>query len=267
MGCWGIGSFENDGAMDWVGELERTQDLAAVARVLCTPRNGEYVEVDEGSASLAAAEVVAALLGKPSSELPLEVARWISEHRGLEAGTYRENALSHARAILSGNSELRALWEQDESEFPFWKARVEALIARLGADLMVRALAALSRGVLDTVPQDEEGVTYAHKIDKAETRIDWSRAAAEVHNHIRGLSPDPGAWFAATLGKSEERIKVLRSTLTDGGGTPGSVLDENLAVACGSGAVRLIEVQRGGKQPMKAAEFLRGLRTPLRKIE
>jgi methionyl-tRNA formyltransferase len=144
-------------------------------------------------------------------------------------------------------------------------------LARLGADLMARALAALSRGVLDTRPQPEEGVTYARKIDKAETRIDWSRPANEVHNHIRGLSPEPGAWFEADFGKRPERVKVLRSTLADGaaapgampGSVPGTVIDGNLTVACGFGAVRLLELQRAGKQPVKAAEFLRGLRAPL----
>ena len=85
-------------------------------------------------------------------------------------------------------------------------------LSRLGADLMGRALAALSRGGLDFTPQAADGVTYAKKIDKAETRIDWSRPAAEVHNHIRGLSPDPGAWFEADFGKGPERIRALRST-------------------------------------------------------
>jgi methionyl-tRNA formyltransferase len=136
-------------------------------------------------------------------------------------------------------------------------------LARLGADLMARALSALSRGVLDTRPQPEEGATYARKLDKSETRVDWSRPAAEVHNHIRGLSPDPGAWFETDFGKGPERVKVLRSTLADGRGTPGAILDQNLAVACGSGAVRLVELQRAGKQPVKAAEFRRGLRAPL----
>ena len=138
-------------------------------------------------------------------------------------------------------------------------------LARLGADLMVRALAALSRGVLDTAPQSEDGVTYAKKIDKSETRIDWTCPAIDVHNHIRGLSPDPGAWFAADFGKGEERVKVLRSTLADGAGDPGSILDDNLSVACGTGAIRLLELQRGGKKPAKTAEFQRGLRLlPLR---
>ena len=136
-------------------------------------------------------------------------------------------------------------------------------LAGLGADLMVRALAALSRGVLGFTPQAEDGVTYASKIDKAETRIDWSRPAAEVHNHIRGLSPDPGAWFEADLGKQRERIKVLRSTLAEGSGAPGDVVDDRLTIACGTGSVRLVEVQRAGKGPVTAAEFLRGLRAPL----
>jgi methionyl-tRNA formyltransferase len=136
-------------------------------------------------------------------------------------------------------------------------------LAGLGAGLMVRALAALSRGGLDFTPQAEDGVTYAMKIDKGETRIDWSRSAAEVHNHIRGLSPDPGAWFEADLGKGAERVRALRSTLAEGAGAPGTVLDDSLTVACGSGAVRLTEVQKAGKQPAKAAEFLRGLRAPL----
>ena len=131
-------------------------------------------------------------------------------------------------------------------------------LARLGADLVVRALAALSRGGLRFVPQADAGVTYARKIEKSETRIDWSRPAPEVHNHIRGLSPDPGAWLEADLGKGPERIKVLRSTLADGSGAPGKVLDAALTVACGSGAVRLLELQRAGKQPLKADEFLRG---------
>jgi methionyl-tRNA formyltransferase len=127
-------------------------------------------------------------------------------------------------------------------------------LAALGADLMVRALAALSRGVLGFTPQGGEGATYARKIDKGETRIDWSRPARDVHNHIRGLSPDPGAWFE--LGG--DRVKVLRSMLADGNGAPGTVLDSGLTVACGGGAVRLLNLQRAGKTPLPVADFLRG---------
>ena len=133
-------------------------------------------------------------------------------------------------------------------------------LSRLGADLMARALAALSRGGLSFTPQPADGVTYARKIDKGETRIDWSRPSAEVHNHIRGLSPDPGAWFEADFGRGAERIKVLRSTIAEGAGTPGALIGSDLTVACGTGAVRLAEVQRAGKQPVKAAAFLAGVR-------
>ena len=124
----------------------------------------------------------------------------------------------------------------------------------LGADLMVRALAALERGGLAFTPQPDQGVTYARKIDKAETRIDWSRPASEVHNHIRGLSPFPGAWFEL----DGVRVKVLRSTLAEGTGEPGTALDDRLTIACGAGAVRLLELQRAGKAPMAAEAFLRG---------
>jgi len=129
------------------------------------------------------------------------------------------------------------------------------LLARRGADLMVRALGALERGSLQLTPQPQEGVTYAAKIDKGETRIDWTRPWKAVHDHIRGLSPFPGAWFELA---GAGRIKVLRTTNGEGAGAPGAVLDERLTVACGEGAVRLVEVQRAGKQPMKAGEFLRG---------
>ncbi len=128
------------------------------------------------------------------------------------------------------------------------------VLARLGADLMPRALAAAERGTLSLTPQPESGVTYAGKIRKEESRIDWSRPWREVHNHIRGLSPFPGAWFEL----DGTRIKVLRSAKGEGHGAPGMVLDDALTVACGGGAVRLLEVQRAGGKPMPAGEFLRG---------
>jgi methionyl-tRNA formyltransferase len=131
-------------------------------------------------------------------------------------------------------------------------------LARLGADAMARALAALERGSLDCTPQPDEGVTYARKIDKAEARIDWSRPARSVHDQIRGLSPHPGAWCAMATGGKTERVKVLRSALAEGSGPPGAVLDDELTVACGAGAVRLLELQRPGRKPVCAAELLRG---------
>ena len=130
------------------------------------------------------------------------------------------------------------------------------VLARVGAGLMTRALVAAERGSLQLTPQPEQGVTYAEKILKSETRIDWSRPAAAVHDHIRGLSPWPGAWFE----HEGVRVKVLRSTLAQGGSEPGTVLDDRLTIACGDGTVRLVLVQRAGKQPMSADEFLRGAR-------
>jgi methionyl-tRNA formyltransferase len=128
-------------------------------------------------------------------------------------------------------------------------------LARLGADLMLRALAALEKGQLQLTPQAAEGVTYANKIDKSETRIDWAKPWNEVHNHCRGLSPFPGAWCEFP---SAGRVKILRTTKGAGSGPPGRVLDDKLTVACESGAVRLLQLQRAGKQPMAADEFLRG---------
>jgi methionyl-tRNA formyltransferase len=128
----------------------------------------------------------------------------------------------------------------------------------VGADLMSRALAALERGSLTFTPQAEAGVTYAHKIDKAEARIDWSKPAEDVHNLIRGMSPFPGAWFELELGGQLTRVKALRSTRGTGSGAPGKILPD-LTIACGAGAVRLLSVQREGKAAMDAATFLRGV--------
>lgn len=133
------------------------------------------------------------------------------------------------------------------------------MLARQGGDLLVRALAALERGSLDCKPQTQEGVTYAKKIEKAETRIDWTRPASEVHNHIRGLSPWPGAWFEMEFGGKTERVKVLRAERASGSGAPGSLIADSLTIACGSGAVRLLQLQRAGKKPMERQEFLRGV--------
>jgi methionyl-tRNA formyltransferase len=127
-------------------------------------------------------------------------------------------------------------------------------LAAMGAGLMPRALAALERGTLTLTPQPEAGVTYAEKISKGETRIDWSKPAKAVHDHIRGLSPFPGAWFEA----EGARIKVLRSTQAQCSGAPGTVLEDGLTIACGEGAVRLLELQRAGKQAMKVEDFQRG---------
>lgn len=177
------------------------------------------------------------------------------------------------RAIMAGDSETAVAIMQMEEGLdtgPVCLAEHVAIgsdmtagdlhdvLAQTGADLMVRALAALERGSLDATPQPADGVSYAEKITKGEARIDFSKSARTVHNQIRGLSPFPGAWFEATRDNKTERIKALRSTLADGSGAPGEVLDDVLTIACGSGAVQLIVVQRAGKKPAPVSEFLKG---------
>ncbi len=137
-------------------------------------------------------------------------------------------------------------------------------LAASGADLMVEALAELEKGTLPEHQQPEDGVTYARKIEKSECQIDFSKSAEEVHNHIRGVAPFPGAWFMATdsAGK-KDRIKVLKSERAEGSGPTGTVLDDRLTIACGEGAVRLLQVQRAGRRISEADEFLRGF--PLKK--
>lgn len=182
------------------------------------------------------------------------------------------------RAIMSGDAETGVMTMQMEAGLDTGPVLLTARtpigidetegelrerLSKLGAPLMVVTLARLADGSLQAVPQSTEGVIYAAKIDKAEARIDFARAAADVHNTIRGLSPVPGAWFEVTVDGRAERIKVLRATLAEGRGAPGEVLDaQALTIACGAGAVRLLEVQRAGKRPVSAADFLRGLPLP-----
>ena len=129
------------------------------------------------------------------------------------------------------------------------------MLAPLGARLMLVALGALKRGSLQLTPQPADGATYATKIDKSETRIDWGKPWNVVHDHCRGLSPFPGAWFEL----AGNRVKVLRTTKGEGKGAPGTVLDDRLTIACREGALRIVELQRSGGRPMHADEFLRGM--------
>jgi len=135
-------------------------------------------------------------------------------------------------------------------------------LARLGGDLMARAIGALERGKLQLTRQSEEGVTYAAKIDKAEARIDWDKPAHAVLRHIHGLSPFPGAWCEIPIDGEQVRVKILRCAQVDGAGAPGQLLDDHLTVACAGGAIRILELQRASGKPMKAKDFLRG--TPLK---
>ncbi|MFM8701541.1 MAG: methionyl-tRNA formyltransferase [Hyphomicrobiales bacterium] len=136
------------------------------------------------------------------------------------------------------------------------------ILARLGADLMVRALAALGRGGLSFREQSTEGVTYARKISNDECKIDWSASVQTIHDHIRGLAPFPGAYTMIDLGKGAERVKILRATRTEGVGVPGQILDDALTIACGNGALRLLDLQRAGAKALPADLFLRGVSLP-----
>ena len=131
-------------------------------------------------------------------------------------------------------------------------------LAAVGSRMLPVALAAIERGGARETPQSEEGVTYAKKIKAAEARIDWTRPAAEIDRHIRGLSPFPGAWFEAPSDKGSVRVKALLSRVEDGDGEAGAALDDALLIACGDGAVRLLKAQREGKGAQDADVFLRG---------
>jgi methionyl-tRNA formyltransferase len=141
-------------------------------------------------------------------------------------------------------------------------------LARLGGDLMGRAIGALERGKLQLTRQGEEGVTYAAKIEKAEARIHWNKPARAVLRHIHGLSPFPGAWYEIPIDGEPARVKILRCAMADGSGASGEVLDDHLTIACSEGAIRILELQRAGKAPMRADQFLRGtqLKPPMRLV-
>ena len=129
-------------------------------------------------------------------------------------------------------------------------------LAELGAQLMVGTLRDLAIHV--PVAQDDEDATYAPKIDKAEARIDWNKSAEEIERLARGLAPFPGAWFEMDGANGTERVKLLRAQMTEGSGDAGEVLDEDFTIACGTGAIRPVRLQRAGKPAMDRADFLRG---------
>lgn len=177
------------------------------------------------------------------------------------------------RAIMAGDTETGMMVMQMEKGLDTGPVALTAHVAiepnmtagelhdslmLAGARLMREAMLKLEDGDLPLTPQAEDGVLYAAKIDKAETRIQFSRSSQDVHNHIRGLSPFPGAWFEMEIGGKPERVKVLATEMASGMGEAGSVLDDALTIACASGAVRLLRLQKAGGKPMLAAEFLRG---------
>uniref|UniRef100_UPI0025E0BDBF methionyl-tRNA formyltransferase n=1 Tax=uncultured Sphingomonas sp. TaxID=158754 RepID=UPI0025E0BDBF len=183
---------------------------------------------------------------------------------------YRGAAPIH-RAILAGDELTGVTIMQMEAgldtgpmllrgELPVGRrtaGELTAELAQLGARLMVDYLA--DPAAHPPVPQPEDGVTYAAKIDKAEARIDWTAAAEQVERQVRAFAPAPGAWFEV----GGERLKLLTAEVADGAGQPGEVLDEALTVACGSGAIRPTLLQRAGRGPMSPADLLRGFAVPV----
>lgn len=174
------------------------------------------------------------------------------------------------RAILAGDAETGVTIMQMERGLdtgPMWRARVTPVSAKsagalitelgaMGAALMVEVLADLGR--LIAVPQPDDGVTYAHKIDKAEARLDWTHAAIDLERAVRAFDPAPGAWFEA----HGERVKLLAAEVVEGADLPGTVLDDRLTIACGAGALRPSRVQRAGKPAMAVRDLLNGWPIP-----
>ncbi|MDX1580655.1 MAG: methionyl-tRNA formyltransferase, partial [Alphaproteobacteria bacterium] len=137
---------------------------------------------------------------------------------------------------------------------------VHDALAKAAKEPLISTLNKLERGKAEATPQNDEDATYAKKIRKDETKIDWSEPAKVVDQRIRALSPFPGAWFEA----DGERIKALRSRVVDQQGEPGDVIDNTeLVIACGEGAIQLLELQRAGKKPARAEEVLRGFSLPV----
>jgi len=180
------------------------------------------------------------------------------------------------RAIMAGDSKTGVMVMKMESGLDTGPVAMTATVpirpettagmlhddlAGVGAKLMVEAMVALEAGELILTPQSEDGVTYASKIDKNETRIDWSADAEAVVRHIHGLSPFPGAWCEMPLGDkrgSDVRVKILNASVEPANGSFGNTLDDKLIVACGNGSVRLLTLQKAGSKAMNAEEFLRG---------
>ena len=253
------------------GKKHRPGPVQARAEVLGLPvRHPVSLKTPEAQAEFAAlnaevAVVVAYGLILPQPVLDAPVCGCLNIHASL-LPRWRGAAPIH-RAVMTGDDETGVCIMRMEAGLdtgPMLACRQTPIgaqettgelhdrLSAMGAGLIVEVLRQLND--LDPRPQPEDGVTYAAKIDKAEARVDWSRAAPEVDRLIRGLSPFPGAWTEI----GGERVKLLGSQVAEGGGEPGAVLDDALTVACGEGAVRLTRLQRAGKAAQDGATFLRG---------
>ncbi|MFZ0066891.1 MAG: methionyl-tRNA formyltransferase [Pseudolabrys sp.] len=257
-------------------DLQRTpieREARALALPVCTPKTLKDDDVQKFfHAHNADAAVVVAyglILPKPILEAPRLgcfnvhaslLPRWRGAapiNRAIMAGD-AESGVTIMKMDEGLDTGAMAMAERATIGADMTAGELHDALSRVGADLMLRVLAAAERDSLSLTPQPANGVTYAEKISKNETRTDWTKPWKQVHDHIRGLSPFPGAWFEL----DGVRVKVLRSIRGESAGPPGTLLDNRLTVACGDGAVRLVQVQRAGRQPMSADEFLRG--TPVK---
>ena len=257
------------------GKKDRPSPVQARAEALGLPvRHPVSLRTDTAQAEFAAlnadvAVVVAYGLILPQPILDAPTHGCLNIHASL-LPRWRGAAPIH-RAIMAGDGETGVcimqmeagldtgpvlMREQTSIEPTETTAILHDRLSRMGAALVVKTLAQLDS--LTPEPQPDEGVTYAHKIDKAEAAIDWTQPAEQVDRLIRGLSPFPGAWFE----RDGVRIKVLGSQVAQGSGPAGQVLDDALCVACGTGAVRLTRLQRAGKGAQDADVFLRGMALP-----
>ncbi|OWY02427.1 methionyl-tRNA formyltransferase [Thioclava sp. IC9] len=256
------------------GKKERPSPVHAKAEELGievrTPRNFKAPEDREAFAALNAdiAVVVAYGLILPQAILDAPAKGCLNIHASL-LPRWRGAAPIH-RAIMAGDSQTGIcimqmeagldtgpvlLREATEIGATETTGELHDRLSAMGARLILDALSEIDSLILQ--PQPENGVTYAAKIDKAEARVDWTRPADEVIRHINGLSPFPGAWTEI----AGERIKLLRAAPAEGSGAPGEILD-GFTIACGTGALEILEAQRPGKRPMSGDDVLRGLRLP-----
>ena len=257
------------------GKKDRPSPVQSKAEALgLTVRYPVSVRTDEALAEFQAlnadiAVVVAYGLILPQSILDAPVKGCLNIHASL-LPLWRGAAPIH-RAIMAGDEETGVCIMQMEAGLdtgPVLSRHTVSIgesettqqlhdrLSDIGATAIVDALDQLDQ--LDAQPQPDDGVTYAAKIEKSEAVIDWSKPAIEVDRLVRGLSPFPGAWFEM----NGTRVKVLGSTLVEQSGTAGCVLDDELTVACGEGAIRLTKLQRAGKSAQDAEQFLNGWPLP-----
>lgn len=247
---------------------------AAHGLPVMTPKSLKGAAEQEAFAALGADVAVVVAYGLLLPKAVLEAPRFGCLNLHASALPRWRGAAPIQRAIMAGDAETAVMVMQMEEgldtgpvclahRVPISRSMTAGdlhdALARVGPPLMVEAMRLIEAGQLTAVPQSADGVTYAAKILKEEARIDFSKRASEVADHIHGLSPFPGAWFEVVTGSgASERLKVLRVCVVEGAAEPGTFVGDDLSIACGTGAIRILEAQRAGKKPMLAGDLLRG---------